>query len=88
MELVCDFHLHSRFSRAVSQKMILSNMYLWGKKKGINLLTVADFTHPVWFKELKNELEETGEGIYAVKNRAKLDQENKFNFLFCCFPGT
>lgn len=68
MELVLDLHIHSRFSRAVSQKMNPSNMFIWGKKKGINILGTGDFTHPIWFRELKNELVEENEGIYRIKN--------------------
>lgn len=74
MELVADLHLHSRFSRAVSSKMNLLNMYQYGKKKGINLLTVADFTHPVWFREIRSELEEESEGIYRIKNKKEADK--------------
>lgn len=79
MELIADLHLHSRFSRAVSQKMNLINMYIYGKKKGINLLTVADFTHPIWFKEIKNQLEEVGSGIYKIRNKEEIDHENNFD---------
>ncbi|MFI5265314.1 MAG: endonuclease Q family protein [Candidatus Levyibacteriota bacterium] len=75
MELVLDLHLHSRFSRAVSPRMNLSNMYLWGRKKGINILSVADFTHPVWFHEAKAQLEEFQPGIYKLKDASRLDSE-------------
>lgn len=77
MELVLDLHLHSRFSRAVSQRMNLQNMYIWGRKKGINVLSVADFTHPIWFREARSLLEETnsGSGIYKLKDTKQADQE-------------
>lgn len=75
MELVIDLHLHSRFSRAVSQKMNLQNMYIWGRKKGLNVLSIADFTYPLWFKETKAQLEETGEGIYKLKREKQLESE-------------
>lgn len=77
MELVLDLHLHSRFSRAVSQRMNLQNMYIWGRKKGINILSVADFTHPVWFREAQNLLEELtpNSGIYRLKDTKAADQE-------------
>ncbi|HVZ66654.1 MAG TPA: endonuclease Q family protein [Patescibacteria group bacterium] len=68
MELVLDLHLHSRFSRAVSQHMNLNNMYLWGRRKGINILSVADFTHPVWFREVRSQLEEINPGIFKLKD--------------------
>jgi len=75
MELVLDLHIHSRFSRAVSPKMNLTNMYLWGRKKGINVLSVTDFTHPVWLKEAKAALEEVNSGVYKLKNEANVEAE-------------
>lgn len=68
MELVLDLHLHSRFSRAVSPRMNLPNMYLWGRKKGINVLSVTDFTHPIWFREARNFLTEHATGVYKLKD--------------------
>jgi len=67
-ELVLDLHLHSKYSRAVSPKMNLQNMYLWGRKKGLNILSVTDFTHPLWFREARESLEEISEGVYKLKN--------------------
>lgn len=74
-ELVLDLHLHSRFSRAVSPRMNLQNMYLWGRKKGINIFTVADWTHPMWFREAKSQLEEVQEGVYALKNEKEMQKQ-------------
>lgn len=75
MELVIDLHLHSRFSRAVSQKMNLQNMYIWGRKKGLNVLSIADFTYPLWYKETKAQLEEVQEGIYRLKREKQIESE-------------
>ena len=75
-ELVLDLHIHSRFSRAVSPRMNIPNMYLWGRKKGINILSVTDFTHPVWFKEASSQLEEISEGVYKYKFEEKVKQES------------
>ena len=75
MELVLDLHLHSRFSRAVSQRMNLQNMYIWGRRKGINILSVADFTHPVWFREARALVEEINSGIYRLRERSQAEQE-------------
>lgn len=71
-ELVIDLHLHSRYSRAVSQKMTLPNMFLWGRMKGLNLLSVSDFTHPIWLREAKAQLTEVNSGIYKLKNEKEL----------------
>ncbi len=85
MELVLDLHIHSRFSRAVSQKMNLTNMYIWGRKKGINILSVADFTHPIWFREAQSQLEEINSGIYRLKDKknaeAQLGELSQKDFL-------
>ena len=67
MEYVCDFHLHSKYSRAVSQAMVLPEMEKWAIKKGIDVLTASDFTHPLWFREIKNQLEDDN-GVYKLKN--------------------
>lgn len=69
MEFIADLHLHSKYSRAVSQQMILPEMARWAAKKGINLLTTGDWTHPLWLRSIKAELEEAGEGIYKIKNQ-------------------
>ena len=53
MEVIADLHLHSKYSRAVSQNMVIPQISLWAAKKGIDLVGTADFTHPLWFRELK-----------------------------------
>ena len=68
MKFVADLHLHSKYSRAVSQNMTLANMALWAKYKGISVLATGDFTHPFWFEQLKSELVETGNGLFKLKS--------------------
>jgi len=67
MKFVADLHLHSKYSRAVSQQMVLAQMVHWAKLKGINVLATGDFTHPFWFDQIKNELAEAGRGLYKLK---------------------
>jgi len=69
MRFVADFHLHSKYSRATSKDMDLENMALFAEKKGILVLGTADFTHPLWFKEIKENLEPVGQGIFSLKNK-------------------
>ncbi|MDD5147658.1 MAG: endonuclease Q family protein [Candidatus Daviesbacteria bacterium] len=73
MAYIADLHIHSRFSRACSQKINVSNLAAWGKLKGINVLGTSDFLHPVWFIELKNQLKEDGSGFLIHD-----DSETKF----------
>jgi len=68
MHYVTDLHLHSKYSRAVSPQMTLTVMASYAEQKGIDLLTAADFTHPVWFKEISSLLEEAEEGLYRLKD--------------------
>ncbi len=63
MEIISDFHLHSRFSRATSKDINIENLIKYAKIKGLNLLGTGDFTHPLWIKELKSELKDDGSGI-------------------------
>src|SRR3989338_51724 len=58
--LIADLHIHSRFSRACSKDLNFSSLVKWAKIKGLNLLGTGDFTHPVWFEEIKKLREENG----------------------------
>lgn len=68
MRVITDWHLHSRFSRACSKDLTLENNALWCAKKGVDVLGTADFTHPKWFKEIKDQLVEDQPGLYRLKN--------------------
>ena len=63
MHYVTDLHLHSKYSRAVSPAMTLPYMAELAKQKGIDVLSVCDFTHPLWFKEIQEQIEEAEEGL-------------------------
>lgn len=69
VEIIADLHLHSRYSRAVSPQMNLLSMQAVAVQKGLDLLSTGDFTHPLWLKEIKGQLEEDGEGIYRLKSQ-------------------
>ena len=87
MKFVADLHLHSKYSRAVSQQMTLENIERWARYKGITVVATADFTHPFWLDRLKNELEETSVGLYKLKsqlNAAVSDSTKEVLFLLSC----
>jgi uncharacterized protein (TIGR00375 family) len=67
MELIADLHIHSKYSRAGSHKMVIPEIARWARRKGIDLVGAPDWTHPLWLRELKNDLVEVGEGVYAHK---------------------
>ncbi len=58
MQIIADFHLHSKYSRATSKEMNIENLEKFSKLKGINLIGTGDFTHPYWLEELKSSLKE------------------------------
>ena len=68
MKIIADLQIHSRFSRATSNALNLSNLEKYARIKGLNLLGTGDFTHPKWLAELKSELKEDGSGILASKS--------------------
>ncbi|MBI4138195.1 MAG: DNA helicase UvrD [Candidatus Wildermuthbacteria bacterium] len=67
MKIVADFHIHSRFSRATSRALNLTNLDAWAARKGITVMGTGDFTHPLWLRELQEELEPAEQGLYKRK---------------------
>jgi PHP family Zn ribbon phosphoesterase len=49
--------------------MTIQNLYASGVRKGIGLIATGDWTHPLWMKEIEQELEETGEGLLSLKGK-------------------
>ena len=65
MRYAADLHVHSSYSRATSRELTLDGLAEWASLKGIGLLATGDFTHPAWFAELRENLVESDEGLYA-----------------------
>jgi len=61
--MIVDLHIHSRFSRACSKNIDFENLVKWAKIKGLDVLGTGDFTHPVWFNEIKEKFVEKN-GLY------------------------
>ncbi|MBI2450225.1 MAG: DNA helicase UvrD [Candidatus Nealsonbacteria bacterium] len=68
MRFIADFHIHSKYSRATSRDMDLENLDKWAKIKGIKVLGTGDFTHPEWFKSLKEKLKSAEAGLFQLKS--------------------
>ena len=69
MKFVADLHIHSPYARATSKEMTLENLDKWAQIKGITVMGTGDFTHPIWFKELQDKLEEAESGLYKLKDK-------------------
>lgn len=75
MFFVADFHIHSKYSRATSSSMDLESLDKWSRIKGVRVLGTGDFTHPEWFKNLKEKLEPAEPGLFKLK---KVDSPTRF----------
>jgi uncharacterized protein (TIGR00375 family) len=64
MRIIADFHVHSKYARATSPRCDVPGLSEGAKMKGINLMASGDFTHPVYFNELKSHLREEEGGLY------------------------
>lgn len=62
-----DLHIHSKYSRATSKNCTLEELAIWAKKKGLNLISTGDFTHPAWFDEIKEKLIPADNGTFRLK---------------------
>jgi uncharacterized protein (TIGR00375 family) len=56
LRVIADLHLHSRFSRATSEKMTIDEITRFARIKGLQLVGTGDFTHPKWLEELQQNL--------------------------------
>jgi len=64
MKFYADLHIHSKYSMATSKNMDLQGISEMAKLKGIQLMGTGDFTHPIWFSELTENLTSTGNGLF------------------------
>jgi len=78
LRVIADLHIHSRFSRATSEKMNITEITRFARIKGLNLVGTGDFTHPQWLEELRRELEEIpGANLYKPAN----EPESTVNYM-------
>ena len=75
MNFIADFHIHSKYSRATSPLMNLENLDKWAEIKGIKVMGTGDFTHPEWFKNIKEKLKPAEPGLFKL---SKSNSETRF----------
>lgn len=66
MLFLADFHIHSKYSYATSKTMDLQELATWGRLKGIGVMGTGDFTHPVWRKDLQEQLVPAEQGLWTL----------------------
>ncbi len=82
MQVIADLHIHSRFSRATSHDLTIDNLEKWARVKGLNLLGTGDFSHPLWFKELKQKLKDDGSGILKTESGFSFILSNEISLMY------
>ena len=65
MTYVADLHLHSRYAMGTSSRLSFESLAGWARRKGVDLLASADFTHPAWFEETRAKLRDDGDGLFT-----------------------
>jgi len=81
MQIIADLQLHSKYSRAVSPHMVLPEISAWTRRKGMGLVATGDWTHPLWMREIKANLEELGNGLLKLRTQNS-ELNNQTNPLF------
>lgn len=82
MKVIADLQIHSRFARATSKDITVSNLEKWAKIKGIDLLGTGDFQHPLWNKEIKENLKEDEKGILWSKTGYSFLWQTEISLMF------
>jgi uncharacterized protein (TIGR00375 family) len=70
MDYSADLHTHSPYSRATSSQSTLAGLSAWARLKGISVIASGDFTHPEWFRRLKEELVPAEPGLFRLRDEA------------------
>lgn len=73
-----DLHLHSKYSRATSRDLDLERLFLWARKKGVQVLGTGDFTHPAWRAELKEKLIPAEPGLFKLREGIQKSLERQY----------
>ena len=82
MDFITDLHVHSRFSRGCSTKINIDMLEKFAKIKGVDVLGTGDFTHPEWFKEINEKLEEDEKGVLRTKNGFKFLWSTELSLIY------
>lgn len=68
MEIIADLQIHSKYARATSKNISIENLEKYARIKGLHLLGVGDFQHPLRRKEIDDKLTEDENGILKTAN--------------------
>lgn len=66
--IIADLEIHSRYARACGKTITIHGLSEWAARKGVQLLSSGDITHPLWRREAERSLVERESGFYVVKD--------------------
>ncbi len=75
MRFFADLHIHSRFSRATSRSLTLSELHRWAQLKGLFLVGTGDVTHPEWLGEIADQLVPAEDGLFRLRDDLARDAD-------------
>lgn len=61
--------------------MTFENIDVWAGKKGINLMGTGDFTHPEWFREIKEKLEPAEPGLFVLRTSRQPQADDRPRYM-------
>lgn len=67
MRIVADLHVHSKYAQATSSRCDVDGLAAGSRIKGIDVVATGDYTHPLYFNELKAKLREEKDGLFPYK---------------------
>ena len=82
MEIMADLHIHSKHSRATSIYLSIDNLEKYARIKGLNLLGTGDFQHPLYRKEIDENLTEDENGILRTKTGFPFLWQTEISFMY------
>jgi uncharacterized protein (TIGR00375 family) len=82
MEIIADLHIHSKHSRATSIYLSVDNLEKYARIKGLNLLGTGDFQHPLYRKEIDENLTEDENGILRTKTGFPFLWQTEISFMY------
>ncbi|MBN1169724.1 DNA helicase UvrD [Candidatus Micrarchaeota archaeon] len=67
MRIVADIHVHSKYARGTSPRCDIEGLSEGAKIKGIDVIATGDFTHPLYFQEIKTAFRDSETGLFDYK---------------------
>jgi len=82
MRIIADLQIHSKHARATSKNLSIANLEKYARIKGIDLLGVGDFQHPLHRKEIDAELKEDDKGILWTSGKFPFIWQTEVSLMF------